>query len=302
MLKELLKKEFPGLLEAILPQAEQVSVEDEQLIELTLSVHQLISRQYPTDPKPLVRMAEAHHLKGDLRTALHYYRKALELDPPRPLTDMEQHHILRFAPILQTNRAECFALLDVVAVHHPSKPLIGFHLFWEDDYDYPDDFEPCDHEQVWIAYDPLHGAVTGVWSFFHSLILTTSEAVTEANENEGKAVIRVEWGKHGSLLKGWEKVNEPNTGRTLMQVMEKHFHEVSQGGRAKDHPLKRWWPERFEGTFRDYLDFSNTLDTGSVLAAKRKMCKAAWSNAVLQRDFLPYNFHPKFDWPDAPDI
>ena len=29
---------------------------------------------------------------------------------------------------------------------HPQRRLIAYHFFWEDDIDFPEDNDPCDHE------------------------------------------------------------------------------------------------------------------------------------------------------------
>lgn len=289
MLKEWLEYEFPDMMENII--SPHTKVDDLELCGLSKALYDVVRRSRPNDPLPYSRIAEAHHLQGELREAASYYQKVLSLSPPQPLSQAETDRIYRYAPELLTTPSECFALLDVVAIHHPSQPLIAYHLFWEDDYDFPDDYEPCDHEQVWVSYDPQSDKVNQVWSFFHSQILSTSKAVEEANDRNGTARIRVEWGKHGSLPKDWENIDGVTT------VLEETYKHVKAGGRVPDHPLKSWWPQAFEGSFSEYIDFSHPISTENVLREKNKIAKTYWSNAVLQQHFLLYNFHPKFDWP-----
>ena len=66
-----------------------------------------------------------------------------------------------FAPRLVLVRGEFFPLKDIAAILHPEKPIIAYHLFWEDDLGFPSDNDPCDHEVVWIEYDPASLRVTG---------------------------------------------------------------------------------------------------------------------------------------------
>jgi hypothetical protein len=193
---------------------------------------------------------------------------------------------------------ECFPLKDIVAVHHPSKPLIGYHLFWEDDYDFPDDYEPCDHEEVWIEYDPETEVVTNVMCWFHARILESKLAVNEALKNQDRAIFRIEWGKHGSLVCGWEDMKEPLTGVSIPEWLRKTYEQVKRGGRVPSHPLKRFWPKGFEGDFEEYIDFSVTVDPLELLKNKPFMYKSEWVNAVIFTNALLYNFHPKMEWPD----
>lgn len=298
MLKEMLQQQYPQLMRKLISGDASQDVDDLELCELSLALHRLASRLAPDQPEPVCRVAEAHHLLGQLREAGRHYRRVLELDPPAALTADELASVMRFAPLLHTTGDECFELMDVVAIHHPDKPLIAYHLFWEDDYNFPDDYEPCDHEQVWVAYDPRSAAVTDVWAFYHSRVITTTEAAEAANRGGGKPDVFVQWGTHGSLLTGWEKLADPASAqRTIGDDMKRTYEEVSRGGRLPDHPLKRPWPSKFAGTYEDYVDFGRPLDASDWLRRKGKIGKTAWSNAMLQQFFLTYNFHPKFDWP-----
>ncbi|WP_339194429.1 tetratricopeptide repeat protein [Aeribacillus sp. FSL W8-0870] len=297
MLKELLQSEFPELMVKLIHCSDGQIVDDLQLCEVAIAIYKLMSEIKPNDPYPLARIAEAYHLRGELREAGHFYQQVLELDPPSSLTNKEEEKVMKYAPILYTTEKECFDLLDVVAIHHPSKPLIAYHLFWEDDYDYPDDYEPCDHEQIWVEYDEETEEVLKVSSFVHGRIITTQESADEANANNGRPLIRIEWGKHASLLKGWESLKDPQTGRTIRDMLRETYEHVKQGGRIPDHPLKRLWPNGFDGTWEDYTNFSIVIDTQDFLKKKRFMAQSYWSNAVIQQYFLRYNFHPKYDWP-----
>ena len=108
-----------------------------------------------------------HHLQRRLDDAARAYARALALDPPRDPTADEDQIIRRFLPRLYANAAEPFALKDVAAVLHPERRLIAYHLFWEDDIEFPEDNDPCDHELMWVAYSADGQQIEQVWTYFH---------------------------------------------------------------------------------------------------------------------------------------
>ena len=82
------------------------------------------------------------------------FKQVINTDRRRAPTEAEVQRVLRFAPRTYTTRSEPFGLLDVVAVVHPNAPWIAYHFFWEDDIDFPDDNDPCDHELIWVMWLP----------------------------------------------------------------------------------------------------------------------------------------------------
>lgn len=266
--------------------------------QLAISQLELLKKADPENVLHVTRQAEFYHLDGHLRKAGEQYRRALEMEPLVPLTEEEERFIHKFCPLLLIQPKECFPLKDIVAVHHPSKPLIGYHLFWEDDFDFPDDYEPCDHEEIWVEYDAKKEVVTNVMCWFHSRVLESEAAVQEAHQHEQRAKIRIEWGKHGSLLCGWENMHEPLTGVSLPKWLKDTYEHVKAGGRVPSHPLKKFWPKGFEGTFEEYTDFSVAVDPLNWLNKKPLMFKTRLVNSVLFTEALLYNFHPKMEWPD----
>lgn len=259
---------------------------------------EVLKKAYPNDVTLVSQQAEFYHLESYLRKAGEGYRRVLEMDPLIPLTEKEKTLIKKFCPILMVTPKECFPLIDIVAVHHPEKPVIGYHLFWEDDYDFPDDYEPCDHEEVWIEYDPETEQLTNVMCWFHARVLESEQAVVEANQYGQRPVIRIEWGKHGSLLAGWETMTEPLTSVSISQWLMETYEHVSRGGRTPAHPLKRFWPKGFNGSYEEYLDFSVKVDPLEWMEKKPLIYKTKWVNAVIFTQSLLYNFHPKMEWPD----
>jgi hypothetical protein len=123
----------------------------------------------------------------------------LALEPPKEPNPEQVMLALKFVPRLYTVPGEFFPLIQIVAIIHPTKPIIGYHLFWDDDVDFPDDNDPCDHEIIWIEYGVVDQQVTHVYTYFHEKILEPAQAAAEANAAGGRAWIGVEWGKHGSL-------------------------------------------------------------------------------------------------------
>ena len=297
MLKEMLKRQYPDLMAKLVHHEAWNKMDDMCFCDLSIAMNELLCKSFPDDPEPVVKLGEAYHYRKNLFQAGKYYKKALDMDPPAELSKEEIEKVHRYAPILYTTPNEYFKLMDVIAIHHPNKPLIAYHLFWEDDYNFPDDYDPCDHEQVWISYNIETGRVDGIWSFYHSYILSTPEAIEEANANDGHAVIRVEWGIHGSLIKNSENLKLYEIDMPMLKFLEYTYSRAVKGGRMMDHPIKKRWPERFDGSFEDYLNFNNKIHTEELLKKKNMVLKSSWSNAVIQQYFLTYNFAPKFDWP-----
>jgi hypothetical protein len=99
--------------------------------------------------------------------------------------------------VLFLQRDERFPLSRAVAVVHPSRRVIAYHLLWRDDVhgSWIPFTVPTDQEIVWVGYDAT-GAPTDVWSFWHGSILHTSW------RDRGSVVVDVQWGKHGSLPRG----------------------------------------------------------------------------------------------------
>jgi hypothetical protein len=259
---------------------------------------ELLRKVCPERTKFSAWQAEILHLDGNLRRAGELYKRVLELAPAEEPNDRDISYIRKFCPILLTTPLECFPLKDVAAVHHPTRPLIGYHLFWEDDYDFPDDYEPCDHEEIWVEYDPQTEVVTNVLTFFHSSVIESNAAVQEAKDNGHRPIIRIEWGKHGSLLKDWEDLIIPFKEVSVTDWLNETYEHVKAGGRVPDHPLKKHWPKGFAGTFEDYINFSVPVDPLNYLERKPLMFKSLWVNAILFTHGLLYNFHPKMEWPE----
>jgi hypothetical protein len=100
------------------------------------------------------------------------------------------------APVLYLQRDESFPIERVVAVIHPTKPVIAYHVLWQDDVHgaWIPFTVPTDEEEIWVAYDSTH-APTDVWTYWHGTVLHTPWP-------KRQVAIDVQWGKHGSLPHG----------------------------------------------------------------------------------------------------
>ena len=97
--------------------------------------------------------------------------------------------------MLYVQRDEPFALLRVVAVVNPNRPIIAYHLLWSHDINgqWMPWTKPSDEEEVWVGYAEETGLPTKVWTYWHGTILSTDW------RDKGQPAIDVQWGKHGSL-------------------------------------------------------------------------------------------------------
>ena len=99
----------------------------------------------------------------------------------------------RLAPVLYLQRDETFPLERVVAVLHPFRRVIAYHLLWRDDVhgSWIPFTVPTDQEVLWIGYDSTL-APTDLWTYWHGGILHTPWP-------KSQVAVDIQWGKHGSL-------------------------------------------------------------------------------------------------------
>src|SRR2546426_761351 len=130
-----------------------------------------VSSPKATKPMSKIDKLRARAIASNGRRCLNdasvYSLQVLALAPPKQPSPAQIAAVMKFAPRLYTTPTEFFPLNDVVAIIHPDKPLIGYHLFWGDDIDFPDDHDPTDHEIVWVEYDPATQEVREVHTYFH---------------------------------------------------------------------------------------------------------------------------------------
>ncbi len=258
--------------------------------------------------------AIAHHLKRCLDDASREYRRVIEMDPPREPTAEEKTLAVKFAPRLFVTPTEFFPLKDFAVLIHPAEPLIAYHFFWEDDIDFPEDNDPCDHELIWVRYSNDRKTIEKIWTYFHGRILEGgAEALADARRNGMRPRINVQWGKHGSLPHGWEEMRivagsgdiekkyyPTNQGITLKDYQQGTYRKLSEEGRRLiDHPLaeRLGWPGKFTGSLKDFTNFSKLIDPVKTLERTKMIKVSKWNNATINQYFLTYNFRPKTEWP-----
>lgn len=265
------------------------------------------------------QLGVAYHLRRCLDDASREYSRALELDPPRELTEEDLRLARRFAPRVYVTASEFFPLKDFVVILHPTERLIAYHFFWEDDIDFPEDNDPCDHELMWVRYSPDKMSIEKVWTYFHGRILDGGEAaLSDARRNEMRPRVDVQWGKHGSMPAGWEElkivgdrgdaenkyypVDQPIS---LKRYNEGVYRKLSEEGRRlPNHPLGRraGWPQKFSGSWNDFTNFSRVVEPLEWLEKNKMAAVSRWNSATLNQHFLRYNFRPKTEWPvEAPN-
>jgi tetratricopeptide (TPR) repeat protein len=248
------------------------------------------------------RLGYAYHLMRRLTEASGEYEVVLKLDSPRDASEDDLKLVDKYAPRLFVNPEEFFGLKDLVAVIHPEKPIVAYNLFWDDDIDHPGDNDPSDHEVVWIEFDQNSRKVTGVYTYFHRAVFSTEEAVKDANLHHQRARINVQWGGHGSLPLAWERlkpeaVYEKIGEKLKIKDMPERYQELSKRTKNPGHPLARNWPKRFEGSYKDFINFSQYIDSRKWLKKKKMVITSRWPNAVINQYFLAYNYFPKKQWP-----
>jgi hypothetical protein len=256
--------------------------------------------------------AVAAHLRRSLQEASDAYTRALAASPAREPSAAERDMALRFAPRVFTVNGDPFPLVDAAAVIHPDRPWIAYHFFWEDDIDFPDDNDPCDHELMWVRLDDDRRRVTGYFTYFHGRILEAPIAgIEDANQAGGRAAVLTQWGKHGTMPFHWRGLTiTPDSGdverkhltvdrgTTLEAYNRATWEKLSTVGRqSQDSPLSRGWPLKFTGSFDDFTRFTQRVDPAELLRKKRYIAVSCLNNAVLNRRFLRYNFAAKTEWP-----
>jgi hypothetical protein len=254
------------------------------------------------------------HNQRRLDEASREYARALELDPPRPPSASELETIRRFAPRVYTTSTEPFPLRNAAAILHPSERLIAYHLFWEDDIDFPDDNDPCDHEVVWVRHSSDGRSLERFWTYFHGRILEAGDAALDEARGRGmRPRVHVQWGKHGSLPIGWEQLTiVPDAGdiehqyltvgapTSLLDYNRATWKKLrTDGRRLIGHPLSERlrWPDRFDGDWPRFVDFSRSVELLPLIDRDRLVSVSRWNSAVINQRFLAYNFRPKTEWP-----
>jgi hypothetical protein len=184
--------------------------------------------------------------------------------PPRPTSvpnaldpaDSTARLARTLAPVLYLQRDEWFPLSRAVAVVHPTRRIVAYHLLWRDDIhgSWIPFTVPTDQEVIWIGYD-ASGAPSDMWTFWHGDILHADW------RDRGTPAVDVQWGKHGSLPHGLIESDLPRF-KKLNTFYALHFIGLPDILLGK---LTRSGPSGFFHSYARYRDFSRTLRLGDSL-------------------------------------
>src|SRR3954471_4720598 len=215
--------------------------------------------------------------------------------PPRPAVvpnaldsaDQSARLARALAPVLYLQIDEVFPLSRAVAVVHPTRRLIAYHLLWRDDVHgaWIPHTVPTDEEVVWVGYDST-SAPSDLWTYWHGDILHADW------RDRGTPAIDVQWGKHGSLPHGIVESDLPRF-QTLNAFYALSFIGLPDILLGK---LTRPGPSGFFHSYARYREFTRTMRLGDSLDVIVRTENAR--DALAAVFGKPYS--NKIQWPDAP--
>lgn len=197
---------------------------------------------------------------------------------------------LRFAPRLYLQAEEPYGLEAVIPVLHPSRPIIAYHIFFEDDALYSKKGQGMDHELIWVRYDPVTLKLEDVITFWHRTTLRTDACLLEARANQQRPRIEVQWGQHGMLPWNWRDIISIRPRLELAM----HYSLVAQNNRADGAATDGGSP-LFGGSYEQYLQFTNCLDTSSYLSEENIIVAERPSQKI--RALIRGSYAEKKEWP-----
>lgn len=186
------------------------------------------------------------------------------------------------APVLYRQRDETFQLSRAVAVLHPQKRVIAYHLLWRDDVNgsWIPFTVPTDQEIVWVGYDATEAPVE-LWTYWHGAFLHTPWP-------KSQVLIDVQWGKHGSLPRGIRESDLPRLQTLNVFYASTIFllPDILLGDLTRKGPLG------FFHDYRRYRDFSRPLMLAQHLDA---VARTPDPDKALRAFFGKYSRKPA--WP-----
>ena len=189
----------------------------------------------------------------------------------------------QLAPVLYLQADESFPLVRAVAVLHPTRPIIAYHLLWRDDAHgaWVPFTKPSDQEIVWVGYDST-GAPVDLWTYWHGDVLHVSWP-------KRQVLVDVQWGKHGSLPRG------TSPGSLPARYSLESFYLLSWAGILDLWlgRLSRRGPMCFCGTYARFLAFTTPLGLSDRLDV---VARAEDPSDVL-RSVFGENYSRKRHWP-----
>ncbi len=189
----------------------------------------------------------------------------------------------RLAPVLYLQRDESFPLERVVAVLHPTRRVIAYHLLWRDDVhgSWIPFTVPTDEELLWVGYDSTYVPIE-VWTYWHGQIL-------HAGWPKSQVAIDIQWGKHGGMPRNVKQSDLPKP-RTL-----NFFYAMTIAGEPDIllGDLTRKGPLCFCHSYRRYLQFTRPIMVGERIDA---IVRTTDPRPVLKQVF-GRNYSNKHQWP-----
>jgi hypothetical protein len=197
---------------------------------------------------------------------------------------------VRFAPRLFLNDQEPYELKTVIPVFHPCRPLIAYHLFFEDDAVYSGEGKSMDHELVWVQYDPVTLMVMDVFTFWHRTVLRTSECVMDAKSGGQRPCINVQWGQHGMLPEDWQGLN---TVRPRLELVL-HYSLVARGKSASAEGAAGG-DVVFHGSYEEYTSFTWYVDSTPYIREENIITSENPADDISSR--ISGSYAEKKEWP-----
>jgi hypothetical protein len=200
-----------------------------------------------------------------------------------PSTDSGAVLARGLAPVLYLQRDETFPLERVVAVIHPARRIIAYHLLWRDDVHgaWIPFTVPTDEEVLWVGYDSTR-APTDLWTYWHGRILHVPWQKSQVR-------IDVQWGKHGSLPRNVVESDLPKP-QTL-----NFFYAMTIFGEPDIllGDLNRKGPLCFCHGYNRYRQFTRPL----TLANRIDIVIRTDDPSAMLREVFGSNYSNKHRWP-----
>ena len=175
----------------------------------------------------------------------------------RPASDSIVALVESLAPTLYLHPSETFPLERVVAVHHPERRLIAYHLLWRDDAHgaWIPFTTPTDQEIAWVAYDE-GGNATTLLTYWHGTIVRADW------RGKGRPAVDVQWGKHGMLPRATHQKDLPWARRLwTYYAFTWGLPDLLLGRLSRDGPLC------FCAGYGNYSRFTRPIELGPKLDA-----------------------------------
>ncbi len=196
---------------------------------------------------------------------------------------------MRFAPKFYLNSNEPGKLITVIPVHHPEKPIIAYHIFFDDDALFSGRGKVNDHEVLWVEYDPISYIVVDVPVLWHRTVIRTDSCLLNAKSSDQRPRVMVEWGLHGLLPLGWDKLSilRVNAEIRLHWILTKNVSKMPGVQKNK---------VSFDGTFEEFITFNDYVDTREFIKSQNVIV-AEFSFEELKKR-IDDSFALKKEWPD----